>query len=453
MAALRSTLLPHQEVGVAWCLEKELEGCLLADDMGLGKTVTACGVIVKKPVRTLVVAPIALLDQWKNEIAKHTEGVSAMIYDGKRDSSEFEGHTVIITNQEKVLGDFKKGRIGVYDGFERLIVDEAHGLRNPKSKVYEAMKAIFGGRTDVRKVFLSGTPICNKSKDFMTLVSLLNIPNLSDMAYWNQMKDANEVVAALHKIRTEHVLRRTKEQILGTRLPKKEVRDVPIRLDESAVYESEYSRIRGMYMKPVIKKILRLRQCVNNVAYVVEAEAEAANAEVSAKVNYIRETVAAVPEGEKIVIFSQWTSMLEHIATEIDAQAALFHGKMNAAERRATLERFNNDPDLKVLLVSLKSGGCGLNLIAANHVILTEPYFNVAEEKQAIDRVYRIGQTRDVTIHKLFVPGTIESWMHQLQKLKSTISDAVLDGIHGETSIDDEKKEKNDMFKVLIGQQ
>lgn len=447
---LRSTLLPHQLIGVDWCLEREAAGCILADDMGLGKTVTACGVMVQKRLKTLVVAPIALLGQWKAEVEKHTDGVRAMVYHGSKVES-FAEFDVIITNPETILSNFKKGRRAIFDVFDRLIVDEAHGFRNAKSRVFEATYSIFGQRTDMRKILMTGTPICNKSRDMIALVSLLNIPELSDPDYWKAIKGADEEVEALRTLRREHVLRRTKEEVIGDRLPKKEIRDVRINLEDSPVYTSQYKRIQQRVEKPVIKKILRLRQCVNNVAFTREATdtSELSN-EISAKVRYIRETVMNVPEGEKIVIFSQWTTMLAHIALEIgEDKCELFHGKMGGVEKRRALERFNDDSGVKVFLVSLKCGGCGLNLVAANHVIMTEPYFNLAEEKQAIDRVYRIGQTRDVIIHKLFVPGTIESWMHQLQKIKGTISDAVLGDVDGAT-VKDELRVKNEMFHALV---
>lgn len=443
---LRSTLLPHQVIGVDWCLQRERVGCILADDMGLGKTVTACGVIVGKPVRTIVIAPIALLDQWSAEIEKHTEGVHVSIYRGKSAVAECD---VLVTNPEMIRKEYKRGSARMFDSFERMIIDEAHGLRNPRSRVFEAIHSMFGRRTDMAKILLTGTPICNKSRDLIAMVALLNIPQLSDLDYWRMIKGADEEIDALRTVRKEYILRRTKEEILGDRLPKKEIRDVRINLEDSDLYSTEYKRIKDREMKPIIAKILRLRQCVNNIA-LVPTESDRDN-EISAKVRYIREAVAAVPAGEKVVIFSQWSTMLAHIAAEIGLdQCELFHGKMTSAERSRVLGRFNTDPGVKVFLVSLKCGGCGLNLVAANHIIMTEPYFNLAEEKQAIDRVYRIGQTKDVVVHKLFVPGTVESWMHQLQKMKGTISDAVL----GETVLgSDVQKEiqvKNELLHLLV---
>lgn len=444
-------------------MEREVGGCILADDMGLGKTVTTCAVLVASPMRTIIVAPLSLVEQWKAEIAKHTEGLSVATYHG--DNREMCSESdIVITNPESVLGDFKRGRAGEYESFQRLVVDEAHILRNPKSKIYEAISAVFGCQDNgesVRKLFLTGTPVCNKSDDFIALMTLLNLDKYSYSEYWRSLK-CEEMIEALQHVRREYMMRRTKEEVLGHLLPNKEVRNIEIRLEESELYTKEYKRLQSRRVTPVIAKIIRLRQCLNQIDLVhpaMRADPSVADeygdhlpAEVSAKLEYIRETISNVPVGEKIVIFSQWTRMLEHIcaATSDLTGTIMYHGKLGASDKRAVIERFNTDPDIRVLLISLKSGGCGLNLCVANHVIITEPYFNNAEEKQAIDRVYRIGQTRNVVVHKLFVPNTVESWIHQLQRMKNKISDSVLEDKATYADIDQEKDTKVEMFHALI---
>lgn len=465
-----STLLPHQVAGRDWCLEREEAGCILADDMGLGKTVTTCAVMVAKPVKTLIVAPLALLEQWKEEIAKHTTGLTAAIYRGGSGANARLPNTmVIITNPETVVGDSKKGRLEAYDVFQRIVVDEAHVLRNPKSKLF---KAIADASESIgRKLLLTGTPVCNKSTDLITLVTLLNIPLYSNGEYWRGMGIKREV-ESLKFVRANFVLRRTKEEVIADRLPKKEIRNVEIRLEDSELYNKEYNRLRARQFRPVIAKIMRLRQCVNQISLVHTAMSSDPSivreygedparlpAELSAKLKYIHETVGEVladAPDQKIVVFSQWTMMLGHIAAAIgDLTTPLtYHGQLESTEKNAVLQKFREDSDARVLLISLKSGGCGLNLCVANHVIITEPYFNGAEEKQAIDRVYRIGQTRDVVVHKLYVPNTVESWMHQLQNMKNTITNSVLN-TETETAKDAEtivaeKATKKQMFQTLV---
>jgi SNF2 family DNA or RNA helicase len=433
--------------------------------MGLGKTVTTCSVLVAMPLRTLIIAPLALLEQWKAEIAKHTTGISAAVYRGSACGS-LPDVAVTITNPESVVGDFKKNMQSSYETFERIVVDEAHVLRNAKSQLHKSMAAMMP--RGARKLFLTGTPVCNKSADIISLVTLLNIPEYSDADFWATRKKEREAEALQH-VRREYILRRTKEEILSDRLPKKEVRNIEIRLDESELYQKEYQRLRARQIKPVIAKILRLRQCVNQLSLVHKAMAadpatiadygqdpKRLPCEMSGKVEYICDTIDTIMErsvDEKIVVFSQWTCMLECISEVVTAPWVMYHGKLGVTEKCEAIRRFREDPDTRVLLISLKSGGCGLNLTVANHVIITEPYFNAAEEKQAIDRVYRIGQTRDVTVHRLFVPNTVESWMYQLHKMKNTITNTVMttaDAAEGAEAIRTETVAKNTMFQALV---
>lgn len=459
--SLKSTLLPHQETGVEWCLKKEATGCILADDMGLGKTVTTCAVLVRNPMRTLIVAPLALLGQWQEEISRHTQGIDSVIYWGpsRKKDCNIAGANVVITNYETIVGETDT----FASGFARLVVDEAHIMRNRRSKLYEKMRNLFAD-ADIRKIFLTGTPICNTSADLIALVTLLKLDNYSNPDFWRGIHITKEI-EALHDIRTNAILRRTKEEVFNsTGLPKKEIRNVPIKLEDSAVYLKEYNRLKKKMMKPVIAKILRLRQCVNQISLVHDSMASDPNTtmeyggvlptELSAKLAYVRDTISAIPADDKIVIFSQWTGMLDHVynvCTELGIGSVMYHGKQSACDKRNALDAFRSDDAVRVILVSLKAGGCGLNLCVANHVIITEPYFNAAEEKQAIDRVYRIGQTKDVVVHRLYVPNTVESWMLQLQKMKSTISTSVLSGADtAAQDITQEKEIKKEMFHKLV---
>lgn len=461
MAKLQATLLPHQRTAVDWCLEKEAGGCVLADDMGLGKTVSTCAVMVRKTVPTIIVAPLALLPQWKDEVAKHTEGLKVLIYHGtKRFSSipSFADHDVILTNPETLVSDYKKRMAAVYSRFERLIVDEAHMLRNRKSMIHKAVEKMFA---DPAKIFLTGTPVCNKTEDLINMVTLLNLDPYSDPEFWKRVH-ITEQIAHLQTIRASYVLRRTKAEILASQLPRKHIKEVTLQLDTSEIYSKEYRRMRARVIKPVIAKILRLRQCVNQISLVhnqlqtdplvLQEYNNCLPSEISAKLNYIRNTVREIPAGEKIVIFSQWTTMLAHIKTYLGADGIVcqeYTGKMNTQEKEAALDGFKTNPSMRVLLMSLRAGSCGLNLCVANHVIITEPYFNNAEENQAIDRVYRIGQTKDVYVHKLIVPSTVENWMIQLQKYKNTITTSILNN----TPVDDvvtEKDTKTTMFHEFV---
>jgi SNF2 family DNA or RNA helicase len=466
MAAVQlvATLFPHQEVAVEWCLEREAAGCVLADDMGLGKTVTTCAVLARRPKRTLIVAPVALVHQWESEIARHVSGLRTLIYHGtkrREQVSKFADADVVITNVESVASDFKNCRLSIYAGFERLIVDEAHILRNAKSIVYAAIYQAFGCKTDVHKILLTGTPICNKPDDLISLVTLLNLEEHSDPEWWSGIHMQTRI-DRLQAIRDDILLRRTKEEVIASQLPKKEILDVPITLESNKdVYGKEYGRLKKRIYKPVISKILRMRQCINQISLIhkdiandpvaIQEYKDQLPSDISAKLEYIRSVVEAAPEGDKIVVFSQWTTMLDHIKVYIQdvAPCAMYTGKLKMEEKREVLSRFNEDPSVRVLLISLKSGGCGLNLCVANHAILTEPYFNVAEEQQAIDRIYRIGQKKNVFVHRLFVPSTIDTWMQHLKQCKVSITDAII-----RAQLDEDIKalvdEKRRLFHELV---
>lgn len=425
MAQLTATLLPHQEEALAWCVEHENDGCILADDMGLGKTVTTCAIMCTRPLRNLIVAPLALLDQWKTEIEKHTCGLMPVIYTGPKRMfpASVVDNTVVITNPETILSDFKKRRVDIYEQFDRLVVDEAHVYRNPKSKNFLAFKEIFAEH-ECTKIMLTGTPVCNKSEDLITMISLLNLEPYSDTEFWKNIS-IEDKITHLQEVRKNIIMRRTKEDVLSSKLPKKEVINVPINLESSDTYFREYTQLKELHITPVILKIMRMRQCVNDISLITNEYNE-----VSAKIEYIKDTVASLPEGDKVVIFSQWTTMLHHIQNHIpDVVSEMYHGKMTPEQKRNALERFKTDPDVRVMLMSLRSGSCGLNLCEANHVIIVEPYFNSAEEKQAIDRVYRIGQTKDVRVHKLYVPNTVESWIHRIQSFKGCVCDSILEDL------------------------
>lgn len=454
--SLCASLLPHQYKGVTWCLQREKDGCILADDMGLGKTVTTCALMVRNVLPTLIVAPLALLYQWEKEIAKHTHGLNVTVYQGVRRHgllSKFSVSDVVITNPESVVSDYKKHMLGIYKGFGRLIVDEAHILRNHKSKLHKAVASLSSDREPFCKVFLTGTPVCNSSSDLISMVVLLNLDPYSNPDFWKR-SDITKHMLHLQDIRKNYILRRTKAEVLGSTLPTKTIRTVTLELNSSEVYTKEYQRLRNKQIKPVIAKILRLRQCVNQISLIHDAMnadpiimREYNNklpSEISAKLEYIRATVAATCATDKVVIFSQWTTMLVHIERFLTGVTCeIYHGKLTREEKESAVERFNNDANIKVLLMSLRSGSCGLNLCVANHAIITEPYFNISEENQAIDRIYRIGQTKDVHVHKLIVPSTVENWMQQLQEYKGAIA---------ETIMNDDSVEKVEAQNIVKGE-
>lgn len=437
---LKATLLPHQEIGFDWVLKNEYGGCILSDDMGLGKTVTTIAVLCKEKVKTLLVVPLALISQWQSEITRHSSGFSLSIYSGQKRKPDWDATDIVITTYGTFLSDFKKyGFITdfwVQGGFQRIVLDEAHKIKNPESVSYDALK-IFIEQTKIpRQIFLTGTPICNEIEDILSLFRLMSCPDKT----YQELK--------------QRVLRRTKEQVLQSQLPAIQVMDIPKCLSKDSK-QGKYYHWAEEYKMPFLSKILRTRQCANEAKLIpkivvsrVNVEADAIESlglqekdkkpirlepiiesEIGQKLTQMMEIVNAVPRDEKIVIFSCWRSMLHCAQSILDTysiQSRLYHGLMNSAERQQVVQEFYENPEVRVMLVSLKAGGCGLNLVSANHVIVLEPYFTWADEKQAIDRVYRIGQTKPVSVYKLWATSTVEDWMRDLQESKRRIAIEVL---------------------------
>lgn len=422
MSRLISTLLPHQQYGLDWCLKREENGCILADDMGLGKTVTSCALMVSNFVRTIIVVPVALIDQWNAEISKHTEGLSTFIYHGGNRKQFFTRSDIVITTIQTIVSDFKKGFTQMYRFFDRVIIDEAHKLKNYKSNSHMIISTIF--HCTQYKVLLTGTPICNNINDLISLLILLNKSPYNSLDYWSYMS-LKEKIEIVNEHKNEFLLHRTKANILKNTLPDIKIDTVKLSLTNNQQQET-YEKIRKRAYACKLLKILRMRQCLNEVKLLKDEEETLLSDELCEKINEILLILQEVPSDEKIVIFSQWTTMLRILAEFIDIPYVMYHGGMKMDEKKEALEQFKTSPDIRILLITLKCGGCGLNLNVANHAIIVEPYYNHAEERQAIDRIYRIGQTKKVFITKLCVSSTVENWMRQLQSSKSTLAGMIL---------------------------
>lgn len=416
---LKATLLPHQQDAREWCLQKEKDGCILADDMGLGKTVTSCSLLVSNVVKTLVIVPLALLTQWATEIEKHTKGLSTVIYHGgKRNTVDISGYDVTITTAHTIVGDFRKGIIAMYATYDRLIIDEAHKLKNSKSKFHMILSSIFQ-RTPY-KVLLTGTPICNNINDLISLFLLLNTYPYNSNDYWKRrsLKDKVEMV---QDIKSQFLLYRTKDVVLQGKLPDITMKSVRLPLVKKT-QKAAYKVVKESLYDCKLIKILRMRQCVNDIGMIDSVH------DISEKVEQVINILETIPLGDKVVIFSQWKTMLDIVAMFIDKPYLMYTGQSSSEEKKTILEEFNdpNNTTRRLMFITLKCGGCGLNLNIANHAIMIEPYFNHADERQAIDRIYRLGQQKKVFVYKLRISSSIENWMRQLQKTKFSLSNIVL---------------------------
>lgn len=454
MPQLTATLLPHQQTALEWCLNRERDGCILADDMGLGKTVTSCSLLVSNFVRTIIIVPLALLHQWVSEIEKHTTGISAVIYHGPlktRAQIKVEDYDVTITTTHTILGDFKKGLMEMYSSYDRVIIDEAHKLKNSKTNCHMVLSTIF--KRTPHKLLLTGTPICNNINDLISLFVMLNKAPYNSEDYWKG-RGLVEKVEEVQDIKKEFLLHRTKDAILKDTLPVLTMQTVKIPLQKKS-QKVAYKKVTETEHECKLLKILRMRQCLNDIGLCPDDIGLCPDTdiwEICEKVEKILEIIEKIPATDKVVIFSQWTSMLDIVAKMVGQPYLMYTGKCTLEEKKAILKEFNDKEDTsrRLLFITLKCGGCGLNLNIANHAIIIEPYFNHAEERQAIDRVYRIGQKKDVFIYKLRITSSIENWMRQLQCSKQSLANMILKDIGTSDDIVENIEKTRKVFEYYV---
>lgn len=411
-------LYDYQKDAVEWCIAKEKECCILAFDMGMGKTIVTCEVINRNPVKTLVMVPASILEQWYCEMKRFTNLKIVKWHGISRKSTEcmLKGADVIITTArvyslEKEMAYFK--------GIERWVIDEAHRLRNQKGKIYKSLHE-FGANVP-NKMFLTGTPLCNSTQDIISLICLANIKSYSDEAYWNRMTPKDKLVNVKNLI-SNFMLRKTKAEVLSDVLPSKTVYEIKLTItggDEASAYNSHTAD------EMALRRILRMRQSVNML--------DAKNN--GKKIGKINNIMGNIPGDDKVIIFSSLTTILTYVFNRLSIPDGcdrakyinMYHGKQTLKERDSIIERFKKDDSCRVLLINIKSGGTGLNLVEANHVIIMDPYWNDSEQEQAINRIYRIGQKKDVFVYKLLIDNSIEKWMNLLQKSKLNTANYLID--------------------------
>ncbi len=430
-ADLSATLRPYQRVGVSWLsfLREAGLGALLADDMGLGKTLQALCAL-KGP--SLVVAPASVLHAWADEAARFRPGLCVSTYHGPGRRLD--------PSAELTLTTYAILRIDANELASRewgtVILDEAQAIKNPES---QAARAAFRLRGEFR-IALTGTPVENRLDELWSQVHFTN-PGLlggrSDFQsrYSRPIGDGDAEVAARMRARIKpFVLRRTKAAVAP---------ELPARTDtilrctlgdhEQRVYDAVRAAARqeiaerlsaGGGVMEALEALLRMRQAACHPSLVPGQEAAS-----SAKIDLLMETLEeALSGGHKALVFSQWTGLLDLVEPKLEDAGIVFSRLDGSTRDRAGVVRgFQRDDGPPVMLVSLKAGGTGLTLTAADHVFLLDPWWNPAVEEQAAGRAHRIGQTRPVIVHKLVAESTVEEKIIELQAYKRTLFDAALD--------------------------
>jgi SNF2 family DNA or RNA helicase len=426
--SFNGVLQEFQQKVLDWTLPRH--GGVLALDMGLGKTPISIAVICAKQYhRTLVVMPIALMAQWEQELVRFTNLPRRLIcpYQGRnRKDYNLDKFRVVLTTYdvlryEMCVPDTKLSQF--VSSLSCVILDEGHIIRNQKTAGFkECMK--FAEVQD--KWVLTGTPIHNSYDDVTSLYSFIG----ADPALSRTPEEA----------RRNYYYRLMKGDVC-TDLPEKHLHAHHLTFDESHLkeYLSLYQQTKKIYVEIqknpmtfnpncLLEKILRLRQCCNHSdASLSQTQAQIKDNrhyfDASSKFVKILEVVKAVPQDEKVIIFSQWRHSLELLSDYLlknGYKSLCYNGEMGIEERNAQIKVFGAS-SFKILLCTIQTAGVGLNLVMANHVILMDPWWNSAMEEQAIDRVYRIGQKRPVQVHRMYMMASIEEWIEQMKNEKRKI--------------------------------
>jgi SNF2 family DNA or RNA helicase len=438
-ADLRATLRPYQEAGVAWMSflrDMDLHG-VLADDMGLGKTVQTLAVLASTPGPHLVVAPTSVLHNWAREAARFLPGRKVAVYHGPGRRLDPEAW-LVLTSYTLLRMDLD-ALSAVPWGY--AVLDEAQAIKNPSSQTAVAAFALPARH----RLALTGTPVENRLEELWSLFRFL-MPGLLGTASGFRERFVKPIEAgeaglrlALRKRVRPYLLRRLKRQVATDLPPLTEIVERVAMSDaQRQVYDAVRQSVRRDVMdalggdlgRPgatfqILEALLRMRQAACDPGLLPSRHAAQAP---SAKLDRLEELlVELVPDGHKTLVFSQWTGMLDRVERRLDALGIPF-ARLDGAtrDRRAVVDRFQSADGPPVFLVSLKAGGTGLNLTAADYVVHLDPWWNPAVEQQATDRAYRIGQDKPVVAIKIVAEDTVEERILELQEAKRELADVAV---------------------------
>jgi non-specific serine/threonine protein kinase len=472
---LRATLRPYQLEGVRWLVRHHYEGlgACLADDMGLGKTLQTIAVLVfaknnapasppepsaaptlfspvaddegyLNPLRALVVLPASLVYNWTNELEKFAPSLTVLIHTGPkrpRDARILRRYDILLTTYQTALRD-----VAVLTELDLsyIVLDESQQIKNRKSKVFRALNELPARH----RISLSGTPIENSLSDLWSQMQFINPGLLRSFAFFRrtflqpiELHDDEERKRQLRQLVSPHLLRRTKEEVAPD-LPDLEVQlfACPMTTHQHRYYERERSAARnallgigppregaGAYKLRVIQTLTRLRQLANHPRIL-----DADYGGDSGKFSEVMEQWRTVRRsGHKVLFFS---SMVRHLAlyrdrlSELGEPFAWLTGEIAADERARQVGRFQEDPAVGTFFISLRAGGTGLNLTAADYVFLLDPWWNPTVEDQAIARAHRIGRSGKVFARKFISQGSLEEKINLLQQRKKKLAEEIIDG-------------------------
>jgi superfamily II DNA or RNA helicase len=435
---LRAELRSYQLAGYRWLdlLGRQELGGVLADDMGLGKTVQALAALLADRGHgpALVVAPTSVLHNWASEAARFAPELKTVVLHGpKRDAIDVAAHDLAITSYALLRRDVE--RLEAIP-FRCAILDEAQAIKNADSQTSQAARRL---RAE-RRFALTGTPIENHLRELWSLFEFLSPGFFGPRRRFEERFGGagDEALQGLRRRIRPFVLRRLKSQVASELPPRTET---VLRCPMSEAQRTAYDDLRrgraGLKGRmKILALITRLRQAACDVALLPEAPTEAESGKLDTLLDAL---VEVADEGHRALVFSQWTSLLDRVEPRL-READLDWVRLDGStrDRQQVVQRFQADDGPPVFLISLKAGGTGLNLTAADHVFHLDPWWNPAAEQQATDRAHRIGQTRPVFVWKLVSEGTVEERILDLQESKRALAEAVLAGQDGATGLSDD---------------
>ncbi|HXK23025.1 MAG TPA: DEAD/DEAH box helicase [Myxococcota bacterium] len=440
-ADLTAELRSYQRRGVDWlCALRDAGlGALLADDMGLGKTLQA---LCALRGRALVVAPTSVLPNWEEETRRFRPALRIGLYHGPRRTLDPAANVTLTSYAILRLDADALAAVG----WDAVVLDESQAIKNPTSQVAGAAYALRAGF----RLALTGTPVENRLDELWSQLRFTNPGLLGgrgdfDRLTARKVADGDAEAASRLRERTRpFVLRRTKREVAPELPPRTEVvLHALLSEPERQVYDAVRAATRAEVVEKlaagasplqVLEALLRLRQAACHPGLLPGHEAES-----SSKLELLLESLdECVAEGHKALVFSQWTSLLDRVEPLL-RRAALPFTRLDGStrERGAVVADFQREDGPPVLLISLRAGGTGLNLTAADHVFILDPWWNPAVEDQAADRAHRIGQDRPVMVYRLVAEDTVEERVQALQRRKRELADAALAGAAGALTRDD----------------
>lgn len=461
--ALRGTLRPYQRFGFAW-LQRHRQlglGACLADDMGLGKSIQAIALLLQeqaemaeRPAATLLICPTSLLGNWRREFERFGPSLRVFIHHGSERPRAGElaavagRHDVFLTSYTLARRDSETLEQVAWHG---LILDEAQKIKNPETQVAQAVN----GFPAQFRLALTGTPVENRLTELWSIFNFLNRGYLGSQTSFNK-HFALPIERYQERAATERLARMVKPFILRRlKSDPNVIQDLPDR-QEMKVYctlseeQAElYQRVvdeglprvadlRGRARRLHIFNLLtRLKQVLNHPLHYLNAIKngnilDETLARRSGKLDRLTEMLEEVLDvGDRALIFTQFAEMgrllTDHLQRQFDHPVLYLHGRVPAARRQAMVAQFQEDPHAPALFVlTLQTGGLGLNLTAANHVFHFDRWWNPAVERQASDRAYRIGQTRNVQIHQFITAGTLEEAIDEMLERKKGLAESII---------------------------